>query len=98
MMEAESLPEAERSSAPARRRLWLGAGIALGAGVHALLATLLFRSGSEEAQAQRMKQKVSVLAQDLIRDHWAAMRKAVEQVGTDEGAKAFYDANPGLAV
>jgi len=98
MMEAESLPEVERSPAPARQRLWLGAGVALGAVILALLATLLFRSGSEEAQAERMKQKVSGLAQDLIRDHWAAMRKAVEQVGTDEGALAFYAANPGLAV
>jgi hypothetical protein len=94
MLEAQPTMVTERS--PARLwRLWLGAGLAL-AGL-ALAGTFAFRRGTEEVQSERMKQKVSGLAQDLIRDHWEAMRKAVEQMETDDGAKAFYLANPGLA-
>jgi len=45
----------------------------------------------------RLKQKVNAMVKDLIRGHWATMRQAVAQVGSDEGARALYQAHPGLA-
>jgi hypothetical protein len=62
-----------------------------------LLGVLVFRRGTADPEPERLKRKVHAMAQDLIRDRWVTMRKAVALVGTDEGARAFYQANPGLA-
>lgn len=93
------MTETDSVSAPNPRptRLWIGAGIGLGAMLMAFLGTCAFRRGSADPEPEQFKRKVNAMAQDLIRDHWAAMRKAVEQIGTDEGAKAFFASNPGLS-
>lgn len=90
---------ADSEDAPApmskSRRLCLGAGIMLAA----LLATgaWVLRRGAAKADPEQIQRRVNALAQDLVRDHWISMRKAVEQLGTEEGARAFFADNPGLS-
>lgn len=80
---------------PRPRRLWIGAGIALG--ILLVLGAFVIRRRTAEGGPEQVQRRVNALAQDLIRDHWTAMRKAVEQLGTDEGARAFFADNPGLS-
>lgn len=77
--------------------MMLGAMVGAGAILLSILGTCVRERGSSAQEPDRLKRKVNAMVKDLIRDHWNAMRKAVEQVSTDEGAKAFYAANPGLA-
>jgi hypothetical protein len=63
-----------------------------------LLGALVLRRGAADPEPERLKRKVHAMAQNLIRDRWVIMRKAVGQIGSDEGARAFYQANPGLAM
>lgn len=81
------MTEAGKAGLP--RPMWLAG---LGLGVALVLGTCALRRGAEP-----FKEKVNAMAQDLIREHWGAMRQAVGQIGTDEGAKAFYASNPGLS-
>jgi hypothetical protein len=73
------------------RRAWIPvlAALVLAAG-----AWLRWRgSGRVPARAEA---RIGRVAEALVLDRWQAMRLAVELIRTDEGARAFYSANPGL--
>lgn len=68
------------------------------AGVMVLgLGLWAWRRSVADRDPSRFKARVNALVKDLIQDHWNVMREAVAQVATDEGAKAFFSANAGLA-
>lgn len=91
MIESDS-PESDAPD-PRPMRICIGVGVLL------VLAfgLLVFRRGTAREDPVRFKQKVDAMARNLIRDQWASMRQAVAQIRTDEGAKAFFAANPGLS-
>ncbi len=79
---------------------WLKVG--LGCGITLLLLLFTCVGGSFYLQ-HRIKQdpkgferQIKGFVQAKIQDDWAFLRRAVQQIGTDEGAKAFYAANPKL--
>jgi hypothetical protein len=76
--------------------VWVATGAALLV-LLAALGALALRRRADAPAPERLKQKVNALVKDLIQDRWAFMRKAVEQVGSDEGARALYRDQPGLA-
>jgi hypothetical protein len=79
---------------------WLKVG--LGCGIAALIALCTCVGGSFYLQhkikqdPQAFKQQIKGFVQKKIQDDWNFLGRAVEQVRTDEGAKAFYAANPKL--
>lgn len=88
----DSLPTVSRR----KPTVWVAAGVALLV-LLAALGALALRRRADAPAPERLKQKVNALVKDLIQDRWAFMRKAVEQVGSDEGARALYRDQPGLA-
>ncbi|MBL0313749.1 MAG: hypothetical protein IPP78_13795 [Holophagaceae bacterium] len=79
---------------------WLKVG--LGCGIVALLLLATCIGGSFYLQ-HKIKQdpkgferQIKGMVQAKIQDDWNFLRKAVEQISTEEGAKAFYAANPKL--
>ncbi|HNX31578.1 MAG TPA: hypothetical protein PKM35_08235 [Holophaga sp.] len=76
---------------PARLCAAVGAMLALSLGF------FLSRDRFGKEDPEQFKRRVHAMAWRLIKDHWAGMRQAVAQIATDEGAKAFFAANPGLA-
>lgn len=90
-------PHDSLATGPRRRPVaWVWAGAVLVVLV-AALGALALRRRVDAPAPERLKQKVNALVKDLIQDRWAFMRKAVEQVGSDEGARALYRDHPGLA-
>ncbi len=76
--------------------------VSLGCGV-ALLIVLCTCVGGSIYLQQRIKKdpegfkrQIKGFVQAKIQDDWTFLRRAVEQIRTDEGAKAFYAANPKL--
>jgi len=76
--------------------------VSLGCGI-AMLVVLCTCVGGSIYLQQRIKQdpkgferQIKGMVQAKIKDDWSFLRRAVEQIRTDEGAKAFYAANPKL--
>jgi len=90
MTESDSLESEAPDPRPMRICLGVGVLLVLSLGLFA------FRDGSAKEDPAQFRQKVDAMARNLIRDQWASMRQTVIQIGTDEGAKAFFASNPGL--
>lgn len=91
MTESDSLESEAPDPRPLRICLGVGALLVLSLGLFA------FRGGTEKEDPAQFRQKVDAMARNLIRGQWASMRQTVIQIGTDEGAKAFFASHPGLA-
>ena len=96
MAEAVGGEAASRPSARARLAWILAAGLVLVAAL--LLGLRLLRKEEAIPEPERLRVRLNKVVQNLVRDHWLAMRQAVAQLRTDEGARAFFAANPGLAL
>lgn len=84
--------------------LWLKVVLGCGGVVLLLLTTCIggaaYLSHRIKQDPEGFKKKVESaavgFAKGFIEKPWAALRSAVDQLQTDEGAKAFFAANPGL--
>jgi hypothetical protein len=80
--------------------VWLK--VSLGCGIAALIVLCTCVGGSIYLQQkikrdpQAFKQQIKGFVQAKIKDDWTFLRRAVEQIRTDDVAKAFYAANPKL--
>jgi hypothetical protein len=97
MTEADTDDPQQTGSGPSISRLWLVSGLALGLLVCVVAGMCALRKKAAAADPEPLKHKVESMVKDLIRDHWNDMRKAVTQLKTDDGARAFFAENPGLA-
>jgi len=76
--------------------------VSLGCGIAALILLCTCVGGTVYLQQkikrdpQAFKQQIKGFVQAKIQDDWTFLRRSVEQIRTDEGAKAFYAANPKL--
>ena len=91
------------SSRPAKSGMSTWLKIGLGCGIAALIvlctcagATIYLRQRIKR-DPQAFKQQIKGFVRAKIQDDWTFLRRAIEQIRTDEGAKAFYAANPKLS-
>ncbi|MBL0209468.1 MAG: hypothetical protein IPQ13_00915 [Holophagaceae bacterium] len=80
---------------------WLKISLGCGIAVLVLLCTCvggsLYLQHRIKQDPEGFKRQIKGMVQKKIQDEWIFLRRAVEQIRTDEGAKAFYAANPKLA-
>jgi len=87
---------------PARSGMPTWLKVSLGCGIAALILLCTCVGGSIYLQQKIKKdpkgfeRQIKGMVQQKIQGDWTFLRRAVEQIGTDEGAKAFYAANPKL--
>ncbi len=80
---------------------WMKIGLGCGVAALILLCTCvggtLYLQHRIRQDPQGFKRQIKGMVQAKIQNDWTFLRRAVEQIRTDDGAKAFYAANPKLA-
>ncbi len=85
-----------------RKRFPTWAKIGLGCGVATLLlfgtcvGGSLYISHKIKQDPEGFKHKIQDVVRKAVKDDWAFLRRTVDQLGTDEGSKTFYAAQPKL--
>jgi len=75
---------------------WAKLSIGCGAMLLVVLGTCAVGGAYITKNPERFRKQISSMVQDLIRKDWSTMRKTVEQLGTEQGTRELYEANPGL--
>ena len=84
------------SGMPAWLKVSLGCGIVLLLLLCTCVGGSLYLRHKIKQDPQGFKRQIKGFVQKKIQDDWTYLGSAVEQIRTDEGAKAFYAANPKL--
>lgn len=85
-----------RSGMPTWLKVSLGCGIAALVLLCTCVGGTLYLQRRIRQDPQGFKRQIKGMVQQKIQPDWAFLRRAVDQLQTDEGAKAFYAANPKL--
>ncbi len=80
--------------------VWAKIGLGCGVAILLLLATCvggsLYIRHKIKQDPEGFKHKIKDMVRDAVKADWAFLRRTVDQLGTDEGAKSFYRTQPKL--
>ena len=77
-------------------KVGLGCGIAVLVLLCTCVGGAFYLQYKIKQDPQAFKRQIKSIVRKKIQDDWTFLRRAIEQLRTDEGAQAFYAANPKL--